>query len=137
MPITLGSTACELLDRVECKPDPFIAKLLDKLLSRCIHRPCRILDTPCWEWTGAVCNKRYAHFSWWDPAQKKQRWKRGHIWLWELVTGRPVKDGHTLDHRCLNTRCVRPDHLEEITRAKNTARGNRTRHGHKAEPEAA
>lgn len=133
MRTTLSSTACESSEAAECKPDPFIAKLLDRLLSRCVGRPCAILETQCWEYTGALCNKGYAHWAWWDPVQKRRFWKRGHIWLWELVTGRKVRPGHTLDHRCLNTRCVRPDHLEEITRAKNTARGNRTRHGHPAE----
>ena len=109
------------------KHDPLIAKLLDRLLRKCVHKPCAILGTPCWHWTGSVCNKGYAQFAW--KIAGKWFGKRGHIWLWELVTGRKVRDGYTLDHRCLNTRCVRLDHLEEVTRAVNTARGNRTRHG--------
>lgn len=107
--------------------DPLIAKLLDRLLRKCVHQANAIVGTPCWHWTGSVCNKGYAQFAW--RAARKWFGKRGHIWLWELVTGRAVRPKYTLDHRCLNTRCVRPDHLEEVTRAVNTARGNRTRHG--------
>lgn len=106
---------------------PRYINLVDRILSNCIHRACRILDTPCWEWALSVCNKGYPQLKYYED--KKPVWKRAHIALWELVTGRKVREGHTLDHRCLNTRCVRPDHLEEVTRAVNTARGNRTRHG--------
>lgn len=91
---------------------------------------CRILDTPCWQHTGSVCNKGYVQFTYCENGKKT--WKRGHIAMWELVAGRKVLDGYTLDHRCLNTRCIRPDHMEELTREANTARGNRTRHGHAA-----
>lgn len=103
--------------------------LVDRLLSNCAHVACEILGTPCWEWTLSVCNKGYPQANFWDKVLKKRIWKRAHILLWELVTGRKVRDGYTLDHRCLNTRCIRPDHLEEVLRAVNTARGNRTRHG--------
>lgn len=106
--------------------------IVDRLLSNCIHVACRILDTDCWQWTRSVCNKGYPQTYYKDDSGKKV-WKRAHILLWELVTGRKVREGYTLDHRCLNTRCIRPDHLEEISRPANTARGNRTRHGHPAE----
>jgi len=130
--ITPSCTVCESLEVAECATS-FQIQLVSKLLKQCVLRACPVIGTPCWEYTGATCNKRYAHFSWWDPLLKRQFWKRGHIWLWELVTGRKVQDGYTLDHQCLNTKCVRPEHLEEVTRARNTARGNRTRHGYAAE----
>lgn len=105
------------------------ADLIHRLLARCRLVECRILDTPCWAWTKGVCNKGYPHFGWWDKLAKKRFFKRAHILLWELENGRKVRPGYTLDHRCLNKRCIRPNHLEEITRSLNTARGNRTRHG--------
>lgn len=111
-----------------------IAILVSRILSKCIHRPSHIMGTPCYEWTASLCNKGYAQFAW----RTAGKWcgKRAHIFMWEAVRGRPVRDGYTLDHRCLNTACVRPEHLEEITREANTARGNRTRHGYAAEPES-
>lgn len=110
-------------------PQKRYKNIVDRLLSNCIHRECRILDTPCWHWALSVCNKGYAQTNYWDKALKKKIWKRAHILLWELVNRRKVRPGYTLDHRCLNTRCIRPDHLEEVPREVNTARGNRTRHG--------
>jgi len=106
--------------------------IVDRLLSNCIARWSPIMGSICYEWTLSVCNKGYGNLSMWDKTTKSRIYKRGHILLWELVNGRRVRDGYTLDHVCLNTRCIRPDHLEEVTRAVNTARGNQTRHGYAA-----
>ena len=45
---------------------------------------------------------------------------------WELLRG-PIPDGYVLDHDnpeygCGNPACIRPDHLEPVTRAVNTQR---------------
>lgn len=77
------------------------------------------LSTPCWIWPGSKCNKGYGQI-WTDG-----RSRRMHIAAWELVKGRKVRRGYTLDHRCRNRACWRPSHMEEVTRAVNTARGNR------------
>ncbi len=73
----------------------------------------------CWVWQGARCHKGYGRI-WVDG-----RATRVHIAAWELVKGRRVKRGYTLDHGCRNKACWRPSHVEEVTRAVNTARGNR------------
>lgn len=73
----------------------------------------------CWIWPGARCNKGYGQIKTGGVA------KRVHIAAWELVKGRKVRRGYTLDHRCRNPACWRPSHVEEVTRAVNTARGNR------------
>jgi hypothetical protein len=96
--------------------------LADRLLTNCIHAACRILETPCWQSTFATCNKGYAVCSVRVPGKRNPQARRAHILLWELVTGRKVRDGYTLDHRCMNKKCIRPDHLEEVPRAVNTAR---------------
>ncbi len=73
----------------------------------------------CWVWPGSRCNKGYGCIK---VAGRKMR---THIAAWELVKGRKVRRGYTLDHGCRNQACWRPSHMEEVTRAVNTARGNR------------
>lgn len=99
--------------------------LLDRILNRCVLGVTSYNNTCCWLSHAAPCNKHY-------PAIKVAGvTRRVHRVLWELVKGRAILPGYTLDHLCLNTYCVRPDHLEEVSRPENTARGNRTRHKRK------
>lgn len=77
------------------------------------------MATPCWVWTKAVCNKGYGQF------KCGENNKRVHIAAWEMANGRKVRKGYTLDHLCRDKKCWRPTHVEEVTRALNTARGNR------------
>jgi hypothetical protein len=73
----------------------------------------------CWLWPGSCCNKGYGHI------RVAGVTKRVHIVAWELVKGRKVRKGYTLDHECRNKPCWRPSHLKEMTRSANTAKGNR------------
>lgn len=99
--------------------------LLERILSRCVLGATSYNDLPCWVFLGCHCNKGYPKIMLSFP---KRFSARVHRVLWELVKGRTIADGMTLDHLCLNTSCVRPEHLEEVSRPVNTARGNRTRH---------
>lgn len=58
----------------------------------------------CWEWTGKAASGYGAH-------RRVYEWLRG-----------PVPEGLELDHLCRNKLCVRPDHLEPVTRAENMRR---------------
>lgn len=107
---------------VEKAPSPDIARLVNRILSKCVLGVTSWAGTPCWLWTASCCNKNYPHIKVDGVA------RRAHRVLWEIVNGRKIRDGYTLDHQCLNTRCIRPEHLEEVTRPVNTARGNKTRH---------
>ena len=43
------------------------------------------------------------------------------------MTDGSIGDGLVIDHLCRNPRCVNPDHLEPVTTAVNTLRGNYAR----------
>ena len=62
------------------------------------------MDTPCWEWTGAVHNQGYGRIF----ITEKGATAPAHRVGWFLQTGeRPTY----LRHRCDNPACVRADHL--------------------------
>lgn len=76
----------------------------------------------CWTWPNSKCHKGYGRL--WFCGKPE----RAHIVAWEFAKGRKVRRGYTLDHRVTCARdCWRPSHLEEVTRAENTARGNRAK----------
>lgn len=70
----------------------------------------------CWEWTGCMWSYGYGMFTFQSVS------KMAHRVGYELSVG-PIPDGLVLDHLCRNRRCVRPDHLEPVTLAENTLRG--------------
>ncbi len=91
------------------------------------------MSTPCWLWTKGCCNKDYGHFYVYDPEAKGAKGRKGksvevraHIASYALANG-PIAEDMTIDHKCRNTKCIRPSHLEEVTRVENTRRGNRAR----------
>lgn len=70
----------------------------------------------CWVWTGTGTPKGYGQFA---PHGKHVY---AHRFAYELLVG-PIPEGMTIDHLCRNRGCVRPDHLEVVTRGENTRRG--------------
>ena len=49
--------------------------------------------------------------------------KKAHVAAWEALNG-PVPTGFVLDHLCRRRSCTNPKHLELVTSAENTLRGN-------------
>ncbi len=81
----------------------------------------------CWEWQGAM-REGYG------VILVDGRLKPAHQVSYELYVG-PIPEGKELDHLCRNHPCVRPRHLEPVTRSENILRGNGpevTRRRHKA-----
>ena len=70
----------------------------------------------CWLWIGGVTNNgkggTYPYY---------RRW-RAHRVSYQRYVG-PIPDGTELDHLCRNTLCVRPEHLEAVTKTENIRRG--------------
>lgn len=72
----------------------------------------------CWFWKGNTVKGGYGQFG--IDADTKVM---AHRFAWELCNG-PIPEGLTLDHLCLNTPCVRPDHMEPVSLRVNILRGN-------------
>lgn len=73
-------------------------------------------DTGCWEWVRALDVNGYG----------RNGATLAHRMVYTRERG-PIPEGLHLDHLCRNTLCVNPDHLEPVTNAVNSRRGNMTR----------
>lgn len=88
------------------------------------------LDGECWVWLGSTINSGYG-----NAGDGRGRGKHSlvHRLVYELLAG-PIPVGHELDHLCERPLCVRPDHLEPVTRLEHNRRtGSRKTtciHGH-------
>ena len=94
-----------------------------------------VQEDGCWEWTGAIKGNGYGNV--WSASTG--RVMPAHRFVYELERG-PIPEGLDLDHLCRNRRCVRPDHLEPVTRSVNIRRGAQCsgpscKHGHVRSPE--
>ena len=66
----------------------------------------------CWVWLGGESGKGYGSF--WING----RLSRAHRVSYTNLVG-PIPDGLDIDHICYNRRCVRPEHLQPVTRKQN------------------
>ena len=80
-------------------------------------------DSPadCWEWRGAI-NKNTGY------GKKTFNGKSllAHRWMYETIVG-PIPEGLVINHKCSNTKCVNPHHLEVVDQAGNCRHGKGTK----------
>lgn len=77
----------------------------------------------CWLWTAGLNDSGYGKFRY------RGRAERAHRVAYELMIG-PIPDGLQLDHLCRVRRCVNPYHLDPVTTAVNTQRGDHSSNNH-------
>lgn len=65
--------------------------------------------TGCWVWHGPRGCKGHGRL------KISGHWKTAQRLMFEQVHRRPVRAGYLLHHKCFNTPCVNPEHLEELT----------------------
>lgn len=81
----------------------------------------------CWEWTGVI--NRYGYGVVHLPRGGKDAVRTmAHRYVWEKLVG-PIAPGLQIDHRCMNKRCVNPDHLDPVTHQENALRYRRSERG--------
>lgn len=74
-----------------------------------------IVSDGCWNWRAAT-----------KAPYPMIRWERQSLAAYRAIyfmTQGEVPAGFCIDHVCANTKCVRPDHLELVTREENLRRG--------------
>ncbi len=72
-------------------------------------------DSGCWNWTAHTNEKGYGRLL------VNEHHTFAHRFSYESIVGK-IPDGLTLDHKCLNKRCVNPAHLEVVTGGENARR---------------
>lgn len=72
----------------------------------------------CWRWTGARNPDGYGTFY----VDRARRSVPAHRFAYEQFVG-PIPEGRHIDHLCRHRWCVNPYHMEPVTPAENTLRG--------------
>lgn len=70
----------------------------------------------CWLWRAAIDRYGYGKFN------LNGKVIAAHRAAWELLRG-PIPEGMEIDHLCRVRNCVRPDHLEPVSKTVNCYRG--------------
>lgn len=91
---------------------PAIDRYWDRTIRPAIGEP----QHGCWRWTGPTTHDGYGQIS------VNGRTMVAHQFAYITFVG-PVPEGKQLDHSCRHRWCVNPHHLEPVTSAVNTMRG--------------
>src|SRR5262249_28075747 len=92
--------------------------LEDRLISGSVEN----WETGCWEWVRSRDRKGYGKLAM-PSGFKRSLGARAHRVSYELFLG-PIPKHHHLHHKCRNTSCIRPDHLEPILNPDNVRERN-------------
>ncbi len=76
----------------------------------------------CWPWEGAKDRSGYGVFHIGSRKDGTRCNVIAHRWVWEQEHG-PIPSGLQIDHLCRNRACQNTAHMELVTSAENTRRG--------------
>jgi len=82
--------------------------IIKRFAERYIPEP----NSGCWLWIGKINTNRYGKLN----VRKKETY--AHRFSFELFIG-IIPNGMVIDHKCCNTYCVNPEHLQVVTRPQN------------------
>lgn len=74
----------------------------------------------CWLWTGLTDPAGYGRFR--HTTSKRDASALAHRFAYEFCGG-SIPVGMVIDHLCRVRRCVKPEHMEVVTRGENSRRG--------------
>ena len=94
------------------------ATLTEKVMRR-IWAKTTITPSGCIEWTGAKSPNGYGRVGFGPRHATAVVHRLSLVW----ATGEDIPEGFDVDHLCRNRACIRPDHLEAVTRRENMRRG--------------
>jgi hypothetical protein len=80
-----------------------------------MQRKIRVVDSGCWEWTGAHSSNGYGSVRVMGVTHSTHRF------TYQYLVG-PIPDGLQIDHLCRNKHCCHPAHLEPVTAQVNSLR---------------
>lgn len=75
----------------------------------------------CWEWQGCLSVEGYG------KVRIDNKTDYVHRFMMSWILGRELKKDEHVDHLCKNRKCFRPSHLELVTPAENTRRGDQAK----------
>lgn len=96
------------------------------LEARLIANSVLCIETDCWLWTGKTTKGRgahlYARINLW--IEGKIRTLRAHRVAWIEWRG-DIPEGFEIDHKCHNTLCINPGHLDCVPPLENQKHKNK------------
>lgn len=110
--MTAGRNPCGFFLRA----DPMVKSLQERFEEKYIPEP----NSGCWLWMGAIALSRGGKQ--YGLLHCDGRLQMAHRISYEMEV-LPIPSGLVIDHKCRNTLCVNPYHLEPVTSKENTRRG--------------
>ena len=95
-----------------------------EIQSRLLSRIEVDADTGCWIWVGSRDQNGYGKWGLHYPSGPTTY---AHRLSYEVFVGPIPSETPCLDHLCCNKSCIRPEHLEAVTKGENTTRANNDR----------